>query len=159
MWRDAAKTTGHLTDSGNGVCIGVLSVGRYDDNIDGGSGTYDYPSTDSKGYDEGDIDSLRSALAMDLPVFLIQNLNTQGEVVTKKAPYRRVDLIRFLDDSPAGRFLVFTSSLEGKSDYVLPKDVTPSCFKKRELKKTTSTSKKRSQSAFKAALINSHEKC
>ena len=159
VWRDAAKTTGHLTDSGNGVCIGVLSVGRYDDNIDGGSGTYDYPSTDSKGYDEGDIDSLRSALALDLPVFLIQNLNAKGEVVTKKAPYRRVDLIRFLDDSPAGRFLVFTSSLEGKSDYVLPKDVTPSCFKKRELKKTTSNSKKRSQSAFKAALINSHGKC
>tara|TARA_B100000427_G_C15402667_1_gene548386 strand:+ start:70 stop:972 length:903 start_codon:yes stop_codon:yes gene_type:complete len=159
VWRDAAKTTGHLTDSGNGVCIGVLSVGRYDDNIDGGSGTYDYPSTDSKGYDEGDIDSLRSALVLDLPVFLIQNLNTKGEVVTKKAPYRRVDLIRFLDDSPAGRFLVFTSSLEGKSDYVLPKDVTPSCFKKRELKKTTSNSKKRSQSAFKAALINSHGKC
>ena len=158
VWRDAAKTTGHLTDSGNGVCIGVLSVGRYDDNIDGGSGTYDYPSTDSKGYDEGDIDSLRSALALDLPVFLIQNLNTKREVVTKKAPYRRVDLIRFLDDSPAGRFLVFTSSLEGKSDYVLPKDVTPSCFKKRELKKTTSTFKKRSQSAFKAALINSHGK-
>ena len=94
-----------------------------------------------------------------MPVFLIQNLNAKGEVVTKKAPYRRVDLIRFLDDSPAGRFLVFTSSLEGKSDYVLPKDVTPSCFKKRELKKTTSTSKKRSQSAFKAALINSHGKC
>ena len=55
IWRDTAKTTVHLTDSGNGVCIGVLSVGRYDDNIDGGSGTYDYPSTDSKGYDEGEI--------------------------------------------------------------------------------------------------------
>ena len=79
-------------------------------------------------------------------------------MATKKVPYRRVDLIRFLDDSPAGRFLVFTSSLKGKSDYVLPKDVTPSCFKKRELKKTNSTSKKRSQSAFKAALISSHGK-
>ena len=41
VWRDAAKTTRHLTDSGNGVCIGVQSVGRYYDNIDGGSGTYD----------------------------------------------------------------------------------------------------------------------
>ena len=41
--RDAGKTTGHLTDSG----IGVLSVGRTDDNIDEGSGTYDYLSTDS----------------------------------------------------------------------------------------------------------------
>ena len=160
VWRDAKKTTGHLTDSGNGVCIGVLSVGRYDDKIDGESGSYDYPSTDSKGYDDGDIDSLRSALVLDLPVFLVQNLNAAGEVVTKKgAPFRRVDLIRFLDDCPVGRFLVFTSSKEGRSDYVLPKDVTPSCFQKRELKKTTSISKKRSRSAFKAKLINSHGKC
>ena len=160
VWRDTKKTTGHLTDSGNGVCIGVLSVGRYDDKIDGESGSYDYPSTDSKGYDDGDIDSLRSALVLDLPVFLIQNLNAAGEVVTKKgAPFRRVDLIRFLDDCPVGRFLVFTSSKEGRSDYVLPKDVTPSCFQKRELKKTTSISKKRSRSAFKAKLINSHGKC
>ena len=160
VWRDTKKTTGHLTNSGNGVCIGVLSVGRYDDKIDGESGSYDYPSTDSKGYDDGDIDSLRSALVLDLPVFLVQNLNAAGEVVTKKgAPFRRVDLIRFLDDCPVGRFLVFTSSKEGRSDYVLPKDVTPSCFQKRELKKTTSISKKRSRSAFKAKLINSHGKC
>lgn len=160
VWRDAKKTTGHLTDSGNGVCIGVLSVGRYDDKIDGESGSYDYPYTKLKGYDDGDIDSLRSALVLDLPVFLIQNLNAAGEVVTKKgAPFRRVDLIRFLDDCPVGRFLVFTSSKEGRSDYVLPKDVTPSCFQKRELKKTTSISKKRSRSAFKAKLINSHGKC
>ena len=160
VWRDAKKTTGHLTDSGNGVCIGVLSVGRYDDKIDGESGSYDYPYTKLKGYDDGDIDSLRSALVLDLPVFLIQNLNAAGEVVTKKgAPFRRVDLIRFLDDCPVGRFLVFTSSKEGRSDYVLPKDVTPSCFQKRELKKTTSISKKRSRSAFKANLINSHGKC
>ena len=143
VWRDAKKTTGHLTDSGNGVCIGVLSVGLYDDKIDGESGSYDYPYTKLKGYDDGDIDSLRSALVLDLPVFLVQNLNAAGEVVTKKgAPFRRVDLIRFLDDCPVGRFLVFTSSKEGRSDYVLPKDVTPSCFQKRELKKTTSISKK-----------------
>ena len=160
VWRDTKKTTGHLTNSGNGVCIGVLSVGRYDDKIDGESGSYDYPYTKLKGYDDGDIDSLRSALVLDLPVFLIQNLNAAGEVVTKKgAPFRRVDLIRFLDDCPVGRFLVFTSSKEGRSDYVLPKDVTPSCFQKRELKKTTSISKKRSRSAFKAKLINSHGKC
>ncbi len=160
VWRDAKKNTGHLTDSGNGVCIRVLSVGRYDDKIDGESGSYDYPYTKLKGYDDGDIDSLRSALVLDLPVFLIQNLNAAGEVVTKKgAPFRRVDLIRFLDDCPVGRFLVFTSSKEGRSDYVLPKDVTPSCFQKRELKKTTSISKKRSRSAFKANLINSHGKC
>ncbi len=39
------KTKGHLTYSGNGVCIGVLSVGRYDDKIDGELGSCDYTST------------------------------------------------------------------------------------------------------------------
>ena len=48
VWRDTAKTTGHLTDSGNGVWIGVLSVGRYDDIFDRASGTYDYPCRWSK---------------------------------------------------------------------------------------------------------------
>ncbi len=72
------------TDSGNGVSIGVLSVGRYDDKIDGKSGSYDYPFTKLKGNNDGDIDSLKFALVLDLPIFLVQNLNSAREVVTKK---------------------------------------------------------------------------
>ena len=45
IWRDASKTTGHLTNDGCGICIGILSIGKYDDNIDGESGKYDYPSS------------------------------------------------------------------------------------------------------------------
>ena len=46
----------------------------------------------------GDINSLRSAYKYDLLVFLIQNINQKGEIVTEKSKYRKVDLIKFIDD-------------------------------------------------------------
>lgn len=157
IWRDASKTTGHLTNDGCGICIGILSIGKYDDNIDGESGKYDYPSTKNDGYDLGDIKSMRSAYKYDLPVFLIQNINQRGEIVTEKSKYRKVDLIKFIDDCSYDKHLIFTSSEGGKNDYELPENIEKSCFQKRELKTTKSKKKKRSQAAFRAAVIKRFE--
>ena len=44
IWRDKTSTS-HLTESGNGVCVGISSRGKYEDEIGEETGTYDYPST------------------------------------------------------------------------------------------------------------------
>ena len=63
---------------------------------------------------------MRSAYKYDLPVFLIQNINQRGEIVTEKSKYRKVDLIKFIDDCSYDKHLIFTSSEGGKNDYELP---------------------------------------
>ena len=160
IWRDALKTTGSLTPDEAGICIGILSTGKYDDNIDGESGKYDYPSTDVEGYDDGDIKSLRWAFKFDLPIFLVQNLTKDGKITTKKgAPFRKIDLIKFIDDCPYDNHLVFTSSEGGKDAYFLQEDIPKSCFQQRALKVSTNKKKKRSQAAFRAAVIKRFEFC
>ena len=154
------KTTSSLTPDGAGICIGILSTGKYDDKIDGESGKYDYPSTDVKGYDEGDIKSLRWAYKFDLPIFLVQYLTKDGKTTTKKgAPFRKIELIKFIDDCPYDNHLVFTSSEDGKGAYFLQEDIPKSCFQKRITKVSTNKKKKRSQAAFRSAVIKRFKFC
>jgi len=40
IWRDKG-TTAHLTESSNGVCVGISSRGKYEDEIGEETGTYD----------------------------------------------------------------------------------------------------------------------
>ena len=159
IWRDTFKTTGFLTPDRSGICIGILSTGKYDDNIDGESGKYDYPATDVQGYDEGDIKSLRWAFKFNLPIFLIQNLTKSGKVTTKKAPFRKIQLIRFINDCPYDQHLVFTSSKGGKEDYLLQEEIPKSCFQKRSFKVSTNKKRKRSNAAFRADVIKRFEFC
>jgi len=152
IWRDK-KSTSDLTPSGNGICVGISSRGKYDDEIDDETGTYDYPGTQSTTYDQGDIDSMRSALKLGLPVFLIRDTNSKGELVQGKGPKRRVDRIEFLEDDPISGNLVFTFSSGGRQDYRLPEDELGSCFQARETSRRSIQTKKRSQAAFRAAVI------
>ena len=46
IWRDK-KSTSALTPSGDGICVGISSRGKYDDEIDEETGTYAYPATQS----------------------------------------------------------------------------------------------------------------
>ena len=159
IWRDKSKTTGFLTPDGTGICIGILSTGKYDDKIDDESGKYDYPSSDVEGYDEGDIKSLRWAYNLNLPIFLIQNLTKSGQVTTKKAPYRKIELIRFINDCPYDQHLVFTTSEGGKEDYLLQEDIPKSCFQKRTYKVSTVKKRKRSNADFRADVIKRFKFC
>ena len=152
IWRDK-KSTSDLTSSGNGICVGIKSNGKYEDDIDEEIGTYDYPLTEVPGYDQGDIDSMRAALELGLPVFLIRDINAKGELVQGKGPKRRVDRIEFLEDDPISGNLVFTFSLGGRSDYQLPADEEGFCFQARETTKKEVVTKKRCQAAFRAAVI------
>ena len=152
IWRDK-KSTSDLTPSGNGICVGISSRGKYDDEIDDETGTYDYPATKSSTYDQGDIDSMRAALELGLPVFLIRDTNAKGELVQGKGPKRRVDRIEFLEDDPISGNLVFTFSLGGRRDYQLPADEEGSCFQARKATKKEVSTKKRSQAAFRAAVV------
>ena len=152
IWRDK-KSTSALTPSGNGICAGISSRGKYEDEILEETGTYDYPATKSNTYDQGDIDSMRAALELGLPVFLIRGTNAKGELVQGKGPKRRVDRIEFLEDDPISGNLVFTFSLGGKRDYLLPADEEGSCFQARETTKKEVSAKKRSQAAFRAAVV------
>ena len=131
IWRDK-KSTSDLTPSSSGICVGISSRGKYKDDIDEEVGTYDYPATQSKTYDQGEIDSMRAALELELPVFLIRDTNAKGELVQGKGPKRRVDRIEFLEDDPISGNLVFTFSLGGKRDYQLPADEEGSCFQEGE---------------------------
>ena len=152
IWRDK-NSTSDLTPSGNGVCVGISSRGKYEDEILEETGTYDYPSTKSSTYDQGDIDSMRAAQELGLPVFLIRDTNAKGELVQGKGPKRRVDRIEFLEDDPISGNLVFTFSLGGRRDYQLPADEEGSCFQARETTKKEVITKKRSQAAFRAAVV------
>ena len=115
---------------------------------------------DVEGYDDGDIKSLRWAFKFDLPIFLVQNLTKDGKITTKKgAPFRKIDLIKFIDDCPYDNHLVFTSSEGGKDAYFLQEDIPKSCFQQRALKVSTNKKKKRSQAAFRAAVIKRFEFC
>ena len=153
IWRDKASTA-HLTEAGNGVCVGISSRGKYEDKIGEQTGTYYYPSTQATTQDLGDTDAMRSALSLDMPLFLIRDTNATGELLKGKGPRRRVDRVEFVADDPLSRSLVFTFSLGGKRDYVLPEDEEGSCFQTRETKRMQSNSKKRSQAAFRAAVIS-----
>ncbi|QPN64476.1 HNH endonuclease [Synechococcus sp. CBW1004] len=153
IWRDKASTA-HLTPAGNGVCVGISSRGKYEDEIGEETGIYDYPSTKVPTYDQGDIDAMRAALSLEMPIFLIRDTNAQGAPVQGKGPRRRVDRVEFVADDPLSRSLIFTFSLGGRSDYRLPEDEQGSCFQERETKERQSTSKKRSQAAFRAAVIS-----
>jgi len=153
IWRGKASTA-HLTESGHGVCVGISSRGKYEDEIGEETGTYDYPSTQATTYDQGDIDAMRAALSLGMPLFLIRDTNAKGALVQGKGPRRRVDRVEFVADDPLSRSLVFTFSLGGRSDYVLPQDEEGSCFQARETKQRQSNSKKRSQAAFRAAVIS-----
>jgi len=152
IWRDKASTA-QLTASGNGVCVGISSRGQYEDEIGQETGTYDYPATQATNYDQGDIDAMRAALALGMPLFLIRDTNAKGDLVRGKGPRRRVDQVEFIADDPVSRSLVFTFSLGGRNDYRLPQDDEGSCFQARETKQRKSNSKKRSQAAFRAAVI------
>ena len=88
-----------------------------------------------------------------MPLFLIRDTNAKGALVQGKGPRRRVDRVEFVADDPLSRSLVFTFSLGGRSDYVLPQDEEGSCFQALETKQRQSNSKKRSQAAFRAAVI------
>ena len=92
-------------------------------------------------------------MELGLPVFLIRNTNAKGELVQGKGPKRRVDRIEFLGDDPICGNLVFTFSLGGRSDYQLPADEEGSCFQARETTKKEVVTKKRSQAAFRAAVV------
>jgi putative restriction endonuclease len=153
IWRDKGSTA-HLTESSNGVCVGISSRGKYEDEIGDETGTYDYPSTQATTYDQGDIDAMRAALSLGMPLFLIRDTNAKGELVQGKGQRRRVDLVEFLADDLLSRSLVFTFSLGGRSDYLLPEDEAGSCFQTRENMRKQSNSKKRSQAAFRAAVLS-----
>ena len=152
IWRDK-KSTAALTPSGSGVCVGISSRGKYEDAFEEETGTYDYPSTQATTYDQGDIESMRAAMDLGLPVFLIRDTNIKGEVVEGKGPRRRVDRVEFLEDNPISRNLVFTFSLGGRRAYLLPEDQEGSCFQVRETSKKEVQTKRRSQAAFRAAVI------
>jgi putative restriction endonuclease len=152
--RAGKASTAHLTESGHGVCVAISSRGKYEDEIGEETGTYDYPSTQAKTYDQGDINAMRAALSLGMPLSLIRDTNAKGALVQGKGPRRRVDRVEFVADDPLSRSLVFTFSLGGRSDYVLPQDEEGSCFQARETKQRQSNSKKRSQAAFRAAVIS-----
>ncbi len=153
IWRDKASTV-HLTESSHGVCVGISSRGKYEDEIGEETGTYDYPETQATTYDKGDIDSMRAALSLGMPLFLIRDTNAKGELVKGKGPKRRVDRVELVADDPLSRSLVFTFSLGGRSDYLLPEDEEGSCFQVREAKRKQTNSKKRSQAAFRGAVLS-----
>ena len=79
IWRDKASTA-HLSEAGNGVCVGISSRGKYEDKIGEQTGTYYYPSTQATTQDLGDTDAMRSALSLDMPLFLIRDTNATGEL-------------------------------------------------------------------------------
>ena len=66
---------------------------------------------------------------------------------------RRVDRIEFLEGDPISVNLVFTFSLGGRRVYQLPEDEQGSCFQARETTQKEVSSKKRSQAAFRAAVV------
>ena len=72
IWRDKAAT-GHLPDAADGVAVSVLHTGRhYADDLSDDGIIYHYPNTDRSGStDQGEIDSVRNASVLNLPVFVI----------------------------------------------------------------------------------------
>jgi len=100
MWRDK-RSTAHRTKSGNGVCLGVSSRGKYEDEIGEETGTYDYPVTQATTYDQGDIAAMRAALSVGMPLFLIRDTNARGDLMVRgKGTRRRVDRVEFVAQPP-----------------------------------------------------------
>ncbi len=72
IWRDKLAT-GHLPDAADGVAVSVLHTGQhYADDLSDDGIIYHYPNTDRSGStDQGEIDSVRNASVLNLPVFVI----------------------------------------------------------------------------------------
>ena len=145
IWRDIAKT-GSITSSGKGVCVGISSRGKYEDEFGEETGTYDYPNTEQISQDQGDIESLRTAMKLDLPLFLIRNSNEKGELVLS-GKRRKVDQVFILYDSPEDQSVVLTFSSGGRGDYDLLVEEGGS-YEERATSIRTTKSKKRSQDLF-----------
>ena len=55
--------------------------------------TYDYPATRAATYDQWDLDAMRAALSLGMPLFLIRDTNAKADLVRGKGPRRRVDRV------------------------------------------------------------------
>ena len=150
IWRDT-KNTSDITPSGKGVCVGISSRGKYEDDFGEETGTYDYPKTEMRGQDSADIESLRSAMQLKLPIFLIRNANEKGELINS-GKRRKVDKVFVLYDSPEDNSIVITFSEGGKDDYEIPIEEEDT-FQERETSVKTTKSKKRSQEVFRKKLL------
>jgi hypothetical protein len=80
IWRDMASSV-HLTESGNGGCVGLSSRGKYEDEIGEETGPYDDPSTQATSNDQVDMDAMRAAFSLAMSLFLIRDTNPRGGLV------------------------------------------------------------------------------
>jgi putative restriction endonuclease len=101
IWRDK-KRTSHLPSAAEGVAVSLLHTGRhYADDLSHDGIIYHYPSSDRPGStDQGEIQSVKNASLLDLPVFVI----SPG---TSRATARNVRLAWIVDwDDKEAIFLV-----------------------------------------------------
>jgi len=74
IWRDKSRTEPVAT---NGVAVSIMnSAGNYGDEIEGDLMIYDYPKTARSGsQDLGEISSLKNAMILEIPIFVISEVS------------------------------------------------------------------------------------
>jgi putative restriction endonuclease len=100
IWVDKARTR-DISDDGAGVTVALLHTGAYyDDDLSDDGVIYDYPKTETSGWDDAQVAATKNAARLRVPVFVISRSLSHRDL-------RRVRLgwVEEWDDN-AGQFLV-----------------------------------------------------
>ena len=150
IFRDK-ETTKHLTPDGLGVTVSLLLTGDYyPDDLSEDDLTYNYPETDQRKRDSGDICATKSARDLNLPIF----------VVIKKTPkLRDVKLGWVVDfDDKAKEFLI--EFAEERPSYIEKTDDDPFQLVDESKGKTSKTKKRPNQRPFRFQVFKKYgRKC
>ena len=106
IWRDKGRTS-QISNEESGIAVGVLHTGvHYDDDLTDTEILYHYPTTEQASHDSGDIQSLKNAMSLRLPIFVISKETTNSKKrnahlgwVTDWDDDLRLALIQFNDES------------------------------------------------------------
>ncbi len=100
--------------SPNGIAISVLHTGRhYADDVDDDGIIYHYPTTNRRArHDQGEIDSVKEAGALGIPIF----------VIIQKGNSRIVKRAWVADSDDAARLFLLEFSAAGRGEFVVEPD-------------------------------------
>jgi hypothetical protein len=141
IWVDKVRTR-DISDDDAGVTVALFHIGAfYDDDLSDDGVIYDYPRTQTSGWDDAQVAATKNAARLGIPVFVISRSATRRDL-------RRVRLgwVEEWDDN-AGQFLVVFGE-EPPLVQPLPDDEAPFSAVEPPEKRVRATAQRMGQARF-----------
>ena len=138
--------------SPTGIAVSVLHTGQhYADDVDDDGIIYHYPTTGRRSHDQNEIDSVKTAQRLKVPVF----------VIVQKGTVRNVKRAWVTDSDDVSRLFLFTFSAKNQEDYIVEPDRNPLFVAQVDRPRTKAQIMRRERSSkFKFEVLKKYEnKC